>query len=101
MLETRACAITGCPAACPSSHLMCVPHWRMVPIALRRAVSNAFGQWRRAIARAGRRRGGCTQDTFDTITRLREAQRMAIDAVMLKEAKRDESRQEGQNHLFG
>lgn len=99
MLETRPCAVTGCREACPGSHLMCIRHWRMVPVALQRAVRDAFNRWRSAIARS--RGGGCTQQTFDTVTELRKVQQMAINAVIEKEVKRDLSRQEGQGPLFG
>lgn len=98
MLDTRACAVTGCREACPASHLMCIRHWRMVPVALRREVGAAFSRWRRAISRSRGR--GCTQDTFNTITHLRETQQMAIAAVIEKEVKRDLAKQEGQDRLF-
>lgn len=100
MLETRACAIEGCREACPSSHLMCIRHWRMVPAAMQRAVRDAFQRWRRAVSRANRRGGGCTQNSFDTINALRKVQQMAVSAVIEKEVKRDLNRQEGQGPLF-
>lgn len=95
MLETHACALPGCREACPSSHLMCIRHWRMVPSSLRRMVRVAFNVWRRAVS--GRLE---LQIITQRAGELRKAQQMATHAVLEKEAKRDLKRQEGQDPLF-
>ncbi len=100
MLDTHPCAIAtaGCREACPTSHLMCVLHWRMVPMSLQREVWSAYRRWRSAISRNGRR--GCTEESFNSIRALHDVQKMAIQAVVEKLRTRDDDRQEGQSRIF-
>lgn len=93
MLETHACAIPGCRVACPTSHLMCILHWRMVPAPLGRDLNEAFRAWR-----SGRSRRSA--DVMELIKRLRKAQDQAVAAVVEKEVKRDLAKKEGQGGLF-
>lgn len=65
---------------------MCIPHWRMVPAPTRRALRQAFRRWRYAIHK--RRGRGCSQETFDTATALRQVQAQAIAAVREKELRK-------------
>lgn len=65
---------------------MCMAHWRMVPAPNRRAIREAFRHWRYAIAK--RRGRGCSQQTFETATALRQVQARAIAAVREKELKK-------------
>ncbi len=91
MLETHACAVPGCREACPSSHLMCVRHWRMVPASLQRSVRRAYVRWRCATRRDSRK---------EAADALRIEQQLAIAAVVEKEVKRDLAKREGQDTLF-
>lgn len=79
MLETHACNAEGCSQACPTSHLMCVRHWRMVPADLRREVFAAYREFKGA-----RRRQGCSS-AITAAQALRVAQANAIAAVRAKE----------------
>lgn len=73
---------------------MCVPHWRMVPAALRRMVLTAYGSWRRVV------RGRELEIITARAAELRKAQEMAIAAVREKQTQRDLAKQETQDRLF-
>lgn len=107
MLDTHPCAVAvaGCREACPTAHLMCIGHWRMVPAALQREVWAAYKRWRGAISRnrtrsKEAREQGCTEETFNAARDLRAVQQLAIEAVVEKLRKRDQLKQEGQNRIF-
>nr|WP_315242180.1 hypothetical protein [uncultured Albidiferax sp.] len=46
-LHTHTCAATGCQHQIPAHLLMCMDHWRMVPVVLRRAVMTTYRDWKR------------------------------------------------------
>lgn len=95
MLETHPCAADGCRAACPTSHFMCVAHWRMVPAPLQRLVRDAYRAWRRSVS--------IRRDVHVIAARarlLRSAQEQAEAAVREKLMKRSRKQQEGQPPLF-
>jgi hypothetical protein len=95
VLDTHACALPGCREACPTSHLMCVDHWRMVPAALRVMVRMAYQVWRRAVS--GNR---SMEMKVQRAAELRKVQQMAVAAVTEKLVKKDLNRQESQDRLF-
>ena len=54
-LRTHPCAATGCQHQVPGRMLMCMDHWRMVPVAIRREVRQALVEgkgYRGAVAQA-------------------------------------------------
>lgn len=75
------CAAEACDKQIARHLFMCMPHWRMVPSALQRALR---GAWRR-YNEAGR--AGCR--TLADCEAVISTRRQAIDAVREKEIKRD------------
>lgn len=74
-LRMNTCAAEACGSPCPSHHLMCVDHWRMVPALLKQAVLSSWQLW-------SRRGGNKFRSDYET------ARAAAIAAVREKEIKR-------------
>ncbi len=91
-LDTHACAAAPCREACPPAHLMCVRHWRMVPMALRREIWTAL----RAVRRVPATRA---EDYLQAVRALRATQDAAIAAVRAKEVAKQDRIDKVQNTL--
>ncbi len=83
---THHCHAIGCSTVCPPRHLMCLPHWRMVPLPLAREVWRNYRLWQEI-------------DKQPSKAYLEAAQR-AIDAVHEKELKR-QARHDARGDLLG
>ena len=66
--ETRPCPVGGCPRRMPTYWLMCRPHWRRVPILLKRAVWATYQE-------------GQEDDLSRVTPEYLKARRAAIEAV--------------------
>lgn len=51
--RTHRCAAVGCQHDIPLHLLMCIDHWRMVPVALRREVTQTFRDANRNLSATG------------------------------------------------
>lgn len=90
-LETHECEADGCSAPCAREHFMCLPHWRMVPKAMRDEI---WASYRIYVAR-----GRAGKRTIEHVKRLRQAHEMAVAAVREKEINRATRRSEHQPGL--
>lgn len=88
MTPLGTCPIDGCQEPLPHQHLMCIRHWRMVPVNLRREVTAAFMPYASAIRGLTRRGGLSGAQIVKLANDLRAAQARAIAAVNEKETKR-------------
>jgi len=85
MLRMNICAAEGCRVACARHHLMCLPHWRMVPAPLQREVWETWRAW-------SRKGGGNIYEAYQS------ARGQAIAAVREKEIKKHlRNQQHGDN----
>lgn len=75
-LRTHTCAATGCQHLIGSRLLMCIDHWRMVPIAIRREVLQAVKDMR------------VDRRNLDVVTRYRDAVARAVAAVEEKQERK-------------
>lgn len=82
------CKAVGCQRPVAKGKLMCIDHWRLVPVARQRDVWTC---WREV-----NRRGV----TLEQIQRYRSAVQAAIDAVHAKQLAKKATRDEGTPDLF-
>lgn len=81
------CQAVGCQHLVRRGHLMCVEHWRMVPVALQRAV---WARWKEQRAVPNR----------DTLRAYLDAKKAAVDAVAQKQQARRERAEASTPPLF-
>lgn len=85
MLRMNTCAAEACNVVCARHHLMCLPHWRLVPAALQREVWDTWKAW-------NRKGGSANHEAY------KAARDAAIAAVREKELKKHlKNQQHGDN----
>lgn len=85
--RTHTCAATGCQHEIASHLLMCVDHWRMVPVALRRAV-------------LATNRDRVRLKSVASVLAYREAVASAVAALAAKQTKKNDERAAVEGDLF-
>ncbi len=93
MIETHPCAADGCSEACARGFFMCIRHWRMVPMALRRELRSAWAAFSRGCRLPGR------EAVRKTVNAVREAEARAVAAVRDKELRKLTQREELQHGM--
>jgi hypothetical protein len=84
------CAAEGCQLQVPLRLLMCVDHWRMVPVAVRREI---LGAWKR-------RRSADVSEQIDAVADYRGAVARAVAAVKEKQERKAQERAGPSGSLF-
>lgn len=77
--STHRCAAQGCQHLVSTRMLMCMDHWRMVPVATRREVTAAWKRWLKA---------NDWQERHDARCDMNKAQAKAVDEVAAKQLRR-------------